>query len=158
MNELAKERPREKKNSFTWIIQLRVFISECSFLLTHHAASTPHSGGRLSCLAEQPGLQLPLSAVAHRRPRQDLLSRRKTFSSAISHQERVLAEANRLRVHQALLFFRCKGWIKRCRGASTLGGGGPIRGEMGSLKIAGVWVQTGVGLRVQVAEGLRGFI
>ena len=113
-----------------------------------------------ACLAEQPGLQLALLPVAHRRPRQELLSWRTTLPFPIGHQERVLFEADRLRVHQAfLLFFSYKRWwVKGCWWASTVGSGGPIRGELGSMKIISVFrleqvllVQTGAGLGVHVA-------
>lgn len=117
-----------------------------------------------ACLAKQPGLQLTWLPVAHRRPRQDLLSRQATLSFAIGHQERVLFEADRLRVHQALLFFsyKCRR-INGCWWASTLSSGGPIRGELGSMKIICVFrlehvlrVQTWTGLRVHVVQRFCG--
>lgn len=118
-----------------------------------------------ACLAEQPGLQLAWLPVAHRRPREDLLSTWTTFSFAIGHQERVFFEADGLRVHHAFFLFSCKCWrVNGCWWASTVSGGSPIGWELGSIgKIIGVFrlgqmlcVRTGAGLGVQVADGFCG--
>lgn len=86
----------------------------------------PLSYARPSCLAEQPGLQLPLPAVAHRRPRQEPLSGWKASPSTVSHQEGVLIKAHGLRVHQALFFLlrrncRVNSWTVRDAGHAVVG-------------------------------------
>lgn len=108
--------------------------------------------GQAACLAVQPGLQLAGLPVAHRRPRQDLLPRRSTLPFTIGHQERVLLEADGLRVYQAFFFFFLSWWIDGCWWASTVSDGAPTGDELGSTKIIHMIICGGFG--VQVAEGL----
>lgn len=111
--------------------------------------------GQAACLAVQPGLQLAGLPVAHRRPRQDLLPRRSALPFTIGHQERVLFEADGLRVYQAFFFFFFffLSWrIDGCWWASTVSDGVPTGEELGSMKIILMIICGGFG--VQVAEGL----
>lgn len=109
--------------------------------------------GRAACLAVQPGLQLALLPVAHRRPGQDLLPRRSALPFTVGHQERVLLEADGLRVYQAF-FLLCflSWWIDGRWWASTGSDGVPSGEELGSTKIILMIIWAGFG--VQEAEGL----
>lgn len=107
--------------------------------------------GQAACLAVQPGLQLALLPVAHRRPGQDLLPRRPTLPFTIGHQKRVLFEADGLRVYQAF-FFLLSWWINGRWWASTVCEGVPTRGELGSTKIISLVICAG--FEVRVGEGL----
>lgn len=106
-----------------------------------------------ACLAVQPGLQLARLAVAHRRSRQDLLPRHFTLPSTVGHQERVLFEADGLRVYQTFLFFFfLSGWMDGRWWAGTVSDGVQTGGELGSVMMILMIVWAGFG--VQVAEGL----
>lgn len=118
--------------------------------------SKAHSG-QTPCLAEQPGLQLAVAAVAHGRPGQDLLPSRAALPLAVGHQEGVLLEADGLRVHQALLFIGGKdGRVQGGGRAGAVGGRHPVGGELGSVEVIRVPGETGTGLRVLVGEGFGG--
>lgn len=126
---------------------------------TVHAEVTPcglqSTLGPTPCLVEQPGLQLAVAAVAHRRPGQDLLSRRTALPFAVGDQEGVLLEADGLRVHQAFLFVGSKdGGVEGGGRAGAVGGRCPVWGELGSMEIIRRAV-TGTGLRVLVGEGFH---
>lgn len=109
--------------------------------------------GQAACLAVQPGLQLAWLPVAYRRPGQDLLPRRSTLPFTIGHQERVLFEADGLRVYQAFFFFfTLSWWIDARWWTSTVSDGVPIGEELGSMKV--IFMNLCAGFGVQVAEGL----
>lgn len=127
---------------------------------TVHAEVTPcglqkHTRASTPCLAEQPGLQLAVAAVAHRGPGQDLLSGRTALPLAVGHQEGVLLEADGLRVHQAFLFVAGKdGGVEGGGRAGAVGGRCAVWGEVGPVEVICRAV-TGTGLRVLVGEGFH---
>lgn len=75
--------------------------------VTGHAASRksqPQTHCPRACLSIQPGLKLPLSAIACGRPWKDALLKGTTLALTVSYQEGIFFETDWLRVHKTLLF------------------------------------------------------
>lgn len=119
------------------------------------------TAGRSSCLVVQPGLQFARLAVPDGRTRKEALSRGAALAFAIGHQERVLAKADRLSLHQAFLLLLLivlagerGGRRGKGNGGVALTEGRHVGGHRGEVEREAIlWVHTGEGVGVAGIEG-----